>query len=64
MQKLGYHPSNPARIYADGVFDMFHIGHMGVLKQARQMFPYTHVIAGVSGDEETIRLKGKIVMNE
>jgi len=62
--KLGYHPDNPARIYCDGVFDMFHIGHTGVLRQGKAMFPYVHLIAGVSGDEETIRLKGKLVMDE
>ena len=35
-----------------------------MLRQARDFFPYTYVIAGVSGDEETIRLKGKLVMSE
>jgi len=46
------------------VFDLFHIGHSGVLKQGKSFYPYVHLIAGVSGDEETIRLKGKLVMTE
>lgn len=54
----------PARIYADGVFDMYHIGHAKVLEQAKKLRPYTHLICGVAGDEDTIKMKGKIVMNQ
>ena len=54
----------PARVYADGVFDMYHIGHARVLEQAKKLFPYVHLIVGVSGDFETIKKKGKIVMNQ
>ena len=43
---------------------MFHVGHIGVLKQAKKMFPYVYLIAGVAGDPETIKYKGKIVMKE
>ena len=52
------------RIYADGVFDMYHIGHARVLEQAKKLFPHVHLIVGVSGDQETIEKKGKIVNNE
>lgn len=52
------------RVYADGVFDMYHIGHARVLEQAKKLFPHTYLIVGVSGDKETIEKKGKIVQNE
>lgn len=60
----GLDPANPVRIYADGVFDMYHIGHARVLQQAKTLFPNVHLIVGVSGDEETIAKKGKIVMTQ
>jgi choline-phosphate cytidylyltransferase len=60
----GSDPKNPVRVYADGVFDMYHVGHAKVLEQAKKLFKHTHLIVGVSGDKETIEKKGKIVMNE
>ena len=60
----GNDPDRPVRVYADGVFDMYHIGHARVLEQAKTLFPNVHLIVGVAGDEETIRKKGKIVMTQ
>ena len=60
----GNDPNNPVRVYADGVFDMYHVGHAKVLMQAKKLFKHVHLVVGVSGDEETIEKKGKIVMNE
>lgn len=60
----GNDPKNPVRVYADGVFDMYHIGHAKVLEQAKKLFKHCILIVGVSGDQETVEKKGKIVMNE
>lgn len=54
----------PVRVYADGVFDLFHLGHMRQLEQAKKSFENVELVCGIPSDKETHKRKGLTVLTD
>ena len=46
-------------IYVSGVFDLFHYGHMILLKKCKKLYKNCYLVVGVHSDEDCIPYKRK-----
>ena len=51
-------------IFCDGIFDLFHEGHVNHFKYIKELYPSSKLIVGVLNDVETINYKRKPIFNE
>ena len=51
-------------IFCDGVFDLFHKGHINHFKKIKELYPLSKLIVGILNDKETEKYKRKPIFNE
>ena len=54
----------PTVVYMDGVFDLFHRGHLEAIRKAKNVRPNVHLIIGLCGDYEVTDYKRKPFFSE
>jgi len=52
------HPKKYSRLYTSGCFDIFHHGHLNIIKRSKALCD--HLIVGVSTDELILKEKGRL----
>lgn len=56
--------SQEISVYADGCYDMFHLGHARQLEQIKAMYPKIKLVVGVCSDADINKFKGHMIMDE
>ncbi len=52
------------RVYIDGIFDLFHIGHLESFKKSRRFYKNTYLIVGIISDKNAEDYKRKPIIRE
>lgn len=52
------------RVYIDGVFDLFHRGHLESLRHAKFLYPNVDLVVGVVSDSDAESYKRKPIIQE
>ena len=52
------------KIFCDGVYDLFHIGHVNHFEKIKKLYPESYLLVGILNDEETTKYKRKPIFNE
>ena len=52
------------RVYIDGIFDLFHRGHIESLKQAKNICDNVYLMVGVISDQDANNYKRMPIINE
>ena len=52
------------RVYIDGIFDLFHKGHLESFKKTKNIYKNVYLIVGVISDEKATAYKRKPIINE
>ena len=51
-------------VYIDGVFDLFHYGHLESFKKCKELFSDVFLIVGIISDKNSENYKKKPIINE
>tara|TARA_Y100000816_G_C25636379_1_gene338979 strand:+ start:109 stop:534 length:426 start_codon:yes stop_codon:yes gene_type:complete len=51
-------------VYIDGIFDLFHFGHIESFRKCKELYPNTTLIVGVIGDNSAKEYKREPIINE
>lgn len=54
----------PVRVYADGIYDLFHLDTRAPWNRPKKEFPNTYLLVGCCNDAVTHMYKGETVMKE
>jgi cytidyltransferase-like protein len=56
--------NNPIRIYTDGIFDLFHRGHIEYINKCKNIFPNVTLIVGIINDKDATGYKRVPIYSE